>query len=188
MHSIHRNHPNASYCHSFLRPGPSPGARVAILASNSSSRHNSSSSISDGFNRPPTFIARSRSSFFAWVAACSRSSAKSSVLSPENSFKEIRKSRRITLNRVRSELVAKSPSMKELIWGLLQLALLQRKEKRVNLRLQIGKCRSKEVTNKVSQELAIGSACRSHVRGGIDRSLQFIGVDKPEHLCQEHGL
>ena len=94
------------------------GVRVATFASNSTSSHNSSSSISEGFNRPPTFMARSRSCSFAVFAACSRSSRNNSALSPENSFKEIKKSRRMTLKRLRSELVAKSPSMNDAIWAL----------------------------------------------------------------------
>jgi hypothetical protein len=93
----------------------SNGVRVAMFVFSSTSSHNSSSSISDGFRRPPTFIARSRSCSLAALAACSRSSAKSSALSPENSFSEMRKSRRITLNRFRSELVAKRPSMNDAI-------------------------------------------------------------------------
>jgi hypothetical protein len=92
--------------------------RVATVVSSSTSSHNSSSSISDGFKRPPTFIALSRSSSFAFEAACSRSSAKSSALSPENSFSEMRKSRRMILNRLRSELVAKRPSMNDAICAL----------------------------------------------------------------------
>jgi hypothetical protein len=101
-------------CPSTLRL-PSKAVRVAVFVSSSTSSHNSSSSISDGFKRPPTFIARSRSCSLAALAACSRSSANSSALSPENSFSEMRKSRRITLNRFRSELVAKSPSMNDAI-------------------------------------------------------------------------
>jgi len=97
------------------------GARVATFASNSTSSHNSSSSISEGFNRPPTFMARSRSCSFAVFAACSRSSRNNSALSPENSFKEIKKSRRMTLKRLRSELVAKSPSMNDAIWAVWRL-------------------------------------------------------------------
>jgi hypothetical protein len=57
------------------------------------------------------------------VAACSRSSAYSSALSPENSFNEMRKSRRMILKRLRSELVANSPSMNEAIWALHMLSV-----------------------------------------------------------------
>jgi hypothetical protein len=63
-------------------------------------------------------MARSRSSSFALEAACSRSSAKSSALSPENSFNEMRKSLKMILNRFRSELVANKPSINNAIWAL----------------------------------------------------------------------
>lgn len=100
--------------------------RVATFVSSSASNHNSSSSISEGFSRPPTFIARSRSSSFALDAACSRSSAKSSALSPENSFNEIRKSRRMILKRLRSEFVAKRPSMNDAIWALHLISVIDK--------------------------------------------------------------
>lgn len=67
-------------------------------------------------------MARSRSSSLALFAACSRSSAKSSALSPENSLSEMRKSRKMTLKRLRSEFVANSPSMNDAIWALLPVS------------------------------------------------------------------
>lgn len=94
----------------------------ATLASSSSFSHSSSSSISDGFSRPPTLLARSRSCSLAALAACSRSSANNSALSPENSLSEMRKSRRMSLKRVRSPLLARRPSMKFEIWMLSLLA------------------------------------------------------------------
>ena len=89
--------------------------RVAFSMLSSSSSHSSSSSISEGFNKPPTFIIRSRSCSLASLAACSRSSAKSSALSPANSLSDMRKSLRINLNLLRSLLCVKRLSIKELI-------------------------------------------------------------------------
>ena len=157
------------------------GVRVATPVSKSSSRHNSSSSISDGLSRPPTFMARSRSSSFALAAACSRSSAKSSALSPENSLSEIRKSRSITLKRLRSLLVANSPSMKEPIWALNPLAQ-PTVNRDVHLRLKVGESCCKEITDEVAQEYPVGCAWRGHVWRRIDRTLKFIRINKPEHL------
>lgn len=52
-----------------------------------------------------------------------------------------------------------------------------------SLRLQVRECRCKKVPNKVTQELPVRSARRSHVWGGVDWTLQFVRIDKPEHLC-----
>lgn len=72
---------------------------------NSCSSHNSSSwSRSAGFRSPPTLIRRSRSASSAAFCASSRSSEKSSELSPENSLSWMRKSRRSSLNFGRSVL------------------------------------------------------------------------------------
>lgn len=47
------------------------------------------------------------------AAAASRSSEYSSALSSENSLREMRKSRRMVLNRPRSEFVANRPSIND---------------------------------------------------------------------------
>ena len=119
-HNPYTSHPSSSPGFSLKTPNApgrtsvlSNGVRVAVFGSSSSSSHNSSSSISEGFKRPPTFLARSRSSSLALAAAASRSSVNSSALSPENSLREMRKSRKIILNRPRSEFVAKRPSMND---------------------------------------------------------------------------
>ena len=57
-----------------------------LLKATSSFSQSSSSSSSLGFSRPPIFIPLSLSFAFASVAACSRSSVKSSALSPANSL------------------------------------------------------------------------------------------------------
>lgn len=112
---------------SMWRSGTSPPApqclswkaNVSDLNVLSSSHHNSSSwSRSAGFSSPPTFMRRSRSASSAAFWASSRSSAKSSELSPENSLSWIRKSLRSSLNLGKSVLKVNRPSTKRLIWAL----------------------------------------------------------------------
>ena len=177
-HSPYISHPSSSSkvwlktpATSELTLASSNGVRVAVFGCRSSSSHNSSSSISEGFKRPPTFIARCRSSSLALAAAASRSSVKSSALSPENSLSEIRKSRRMILKRARSELVAKSPSMKDAICALSELAWFPHTTTR-NLRLEIGESGGQQVAHEVAQELVVRCA-RSGLLRRVDGSVQL---------------
>ena len=94
----------------------SRGTTFEISALNSSPSHSSSSwSRSAGLSSPPTFLARSISASFWACCAISRSSVKSSALSPENSRRLIRKSRSVVLNLFTSLLYRNRPSMNWLI-------------------------------------------------------------------------
>ena len=95
------------------------GTTSEISALSSSPSHSSSSwSRSAGLSSPPTFFALSISASFWACCAISRSSVKSSALSPENSRRLIKKSRSVVLNLFTSLLYRNRPSMNWLIWML----------------------------------------------------------------------
>jgi hypothetical protein len=118
----------------------------------------------------------------------------SSALSPANSLREMRKSRRFRRNLSYWVLSVNRPSTKTLIWGLQvhsQYEVNNVKDGQ-HLHLQVGEGVLEEFGHEVCQELPVVGAGLS-LFGSVNRSLDLGlsaigGVDEIEEFHQEHRL